>query len=401
MPEKLSNRVILHCDLNNFFASVETYFDPSLRDFPMAVCGSKEDRHGIVLAKNEKAKKYGVKTAEPIWMAKQKCPELLCVPPHYKWYSAFSNRVKEIYYEYTDLVEPFGIDECWLDVTGSGLLFGTGEEIAQILRKRIKREMGLTISVGVSFNKIFAKLGSDMKKPDAVTVISHENFKEKIWGLPADSIIGVGKSTMKALDKIGLLTLGDVAKSSPELLKAQIGKAGIDLWGHANGFSNSPVLREKEFPAAKSYSSGTTKSHNLKGAEEVKRTLIPLAENISRQMRRDRVMASTISLAVRDDNLVRTERRKKISQPTRLVESLVEAAMDLYYKNFAFIPELRSVTIGASDLVDDSLCSQLSFFTDKEKEEKMEKLETQIEAIRKKYGNNSIIRGMEKRENII
>ena len=398
MPEKLSNRVILHCDLNNFFASVETYFDPSLKEHPMAVCGSEEERHGIILAKNDKAKAYDVKTAEPIWQAKQKCPSLVCVPPHYKWYSAFSKRVKEIYYEYTDLVEPFGIDECWLDVTGSALLFGTGEEIANILRERIKREMGLTISVGVSFNKIFAKLGSDMKKPDAVTVINQENFRDKVWPLPADSLIGVGKSTKKTLDKLGLYTLGDVANSSPALIERHLGKSGISLWRHSNGFSSSPVLSENEFPAAKSYSHGTTKSYNLKSAEEVRSTLIPLAESISRQMRRDKVLATTVSLSVRDDNLVRTERRKKISQPTRLTETLVNAAMELYYKNFAFMPELRSVTIGASDLVDDSLSSQMSLFTDTEREEKLEKLESQLDSIRKKYGRASVVRGMTKKD---
>lgn len=395
MYGKLSDRVILHCDLNNFFASVETYFDPALSDFPMAVCGSREERHGIVLAKNEKAKKSGVKTAETIWQAKQKCPELLCVPPHYKWYCAFSKRVREIYCEYTDMVEPFGIDECWLDVTGSGLLFGTGEEIADTLRKRIKREMGLTISVGVSFNKVFAKLGSDMKKPDAVTVISHENFKEKIWCLPPDSIIGVGKSTMTVLNKLGLLTLGDVALCPPELLIKHLGKQGLEIWQSANGFEHSGVISENEAPAAKSYSNGTTPGSNIKGAEEVKRTLIPLAENISRQMRRDGVIASTVSLSVRDINLVRTERQKKLSEPTRLADSLVSAAMELYFGNFSSMPELRSVTICASNLINDGVCSQMSLFSDVEKEEKAERLEAQIEAIRKKYGKASIKRGFD------
>lgn len=394
MSEKLSDRVILHCDLNNFFASVETYFDPSLKDVPMAVCGSKEDRHGIILAKNDKAKKFGVKTAEPIWQAKNKCPDLVCIPPHYKWYAAFSKRVKEIYYDYTDLVEPFGIDECWLDVTGSGLLFGTGEEIANILRERVKREMGLTISVGVSFNKIFAKLGSDMKKPDAVTVISQENFREKIWRLPADSIIGVGKSTNVVLEKLGLHTLGDVANCPPELIEKHLGKSGISLWRHANGLSNSPVVCESDFPAAKSYSHGTTPRENMRGAEEVRSTLIHLAESISRQMRRDKVVASTVSISIRDENLKRTERRKKLSQPTRLVEPLVSAAMDLYYKNFSSLSEIRSVTIGASDLIDDSLSSQLNLFADTQKEEKMEKLESSIEKIRNKFGNASIKRGL-------
>lgn len=394
MTEKLSDRVILHCDLNNFFASVETYFDPSLKNFPMAVCGSRAERHGIVLAKNEKAKKYGVKTAEAIWQAKQKCPELLCIPPHYKWYSAFSKRVKDIYYDYTDLVEPFGIDECWLDVTGSNLLFGTGEQIAQILRARVKREMGLTISVGVSFNKVFAKLGSDMKKPDAVTVITQDDFRDKIWGLPSDSMIGVGRSTVSVLERLGLSTLGDIARCSPQLLESKLGKSGASLWLCANGYDNSPVVCESDSPAAKSYSSGITQSRNIRGADEVKSTLIPLAENISRQMRRDGVLGNTVSLSIRNSDLTRTERRKKLSQPTRLVEVLVSSAMELYYKNFADTAEIHSVTIGISDVVDESLCSQMSFFSDTEKEKKMERLDTQIEVIRKKYGKTSISRGI-------
>ena len=387
-----SNRVILHCDLNNFFASVESYFDPSLKDVPMAVCGSTKERHGIVLAKNELAKKFAVKTAEPIWQAKRKCSDLVCVPPHYKWYDIFSKRAREIYMQYTDLVEPFGIDECWLDVTGSALLFGSGEEIAENIRKEIKHQLGVTISVGVSFNKVFAKLGSDLKKPDAVTVINQQNFKNIVWPLPPDALIGVGRSSMKILTKMGIKTIGEVANCSLHTIESQLGKGGLELWQNANGYHNSPVISLKSMPAAKSYSRGVTQAQNLLTEEDVKRTLIPLAESISKQMRRDRVLASTVAISVRDENLITTDRQKRLECPSRVVDTLVRTAMELYRENYKDVGEIRSVTIHATNLVDDSICDQFSLFTDTDRNEKMEIIDSQIDMIRQKYGKNAIKR---------
>ena len=214
----MSERVILHCDLNNFYASVECLFRPELKNVPMAVCGSTQERHGIVLAKNEKAKKFGVKTAEAVWQAQMKCPELITVEPNFSRYMEYSSKVRAIYEQYTDLVEPFGMDECWLDVTGSVFLYGSGEKIAYEIKERIKKEIGLTISVGVSFNKVFAKLGSDLKKPDAVTVISKAEFKKIVWPLRAEEMIGVGPSTKRRLNSVGIYTLGDVASCDKNFL---------------------------------------------------------------------------------------------------------------------------------------------------------------------------------------
>ena len=257
-------RIILHCDLNNFFASVTLLENQTLINLPVAICGSKAERHGIVLAKNEIAKKYGVKTAEAIWQAKQKCPDLITLPPDYEKYEQYSLRAREIYARYTDKIEPFGIDECWLDVTGSTMLFGSGEEIAHKIRKDIKRELGITISVGVSFNKVFAKLGSDMKKPDAVTVISPEDFKEKIYSLPASDLLFAGRKTAEKLNSIGVFTIGDLTLMPDETLIRVLGKNGADLKRYALGLDNSPVADMNAKTTPKSIGKSITGAEDFK-----------------------------------------------------------------------------------------------------------------------------------------
>ena len=229
----MADRIILHCDFNNFFASVSLLSNPTLKNLPVAICGDKENRHGIVLAKNEIAKKFGVKTAEPIFEAKAKCPELITLPPMYSEYEKFSKMGLKIYSRYTDMIEPFSIDECWLDATGSTVLFGNGEQIAEKIRNDIKRELGITVSIGVSFNKVFAKLASDMKKPDAVTVISRENFKDKIWPLPISDMLFVGKRTCEKLKSSGINTIGDLTFCDDLTLKRMLGKNGIELKKYA------------------------------------------------------------------------------------------------------------------------------------------------------------------------
>ncbi len=228
-------RSILHCDMNNFYASVECMLDPALKKYPIAVCGSVEERHGIVLAKNYKAKAFDVKTGDAVWQAKQKCKDLVVVPPHYEEYIKYSKLARSVYERYTDQVEPYGMDECWLDISGTESLFGSPEKVANEIRETMKFELGLTISVGVSFNKIFAKLGSDMKKPDAVTVIPKDTFKEKIWGLPAADLLGVGRATQRVLDSYCIRTIGDLANTDPEFLRRRLGKNGVVLWNYANG----------------------------------------------------------------------------------------------------------------------------------------------------------------------
>ena len=274
-------RIILHCDLNNFFASVSLLYNQTLYNSPVAVCGDKEQRHGIVLAKNEIAKSFGVKTAEAIWEAKSKCPDLIILPPIYDKYEEFSKKAQEIYLRYTDKLEPFGIDECWLDVTGSTLLFGSGEDIANKIREEIKAELGITVSVGVSFNKVFAKLGSDMKKPDGITVISPENFRDKVWPLPVGDLLFVGGKTVQKLNSSGIFTIGDIANCEEDMLVRLFGKNGADLRRSALGEDNSPVKDIKDTQKPKSIGRSVTLSHDFTTTDEVWQTFITLAEDIS------------------------------------------------------------------------------------------------------------------------
>jgi len=266
-------RTILHCDMNNFYASVECMLNMKLKDKPVAVGGDVENRHGIILAKNYHAKKYGIQTGEALWQAQQKCRDLIIVPPHYEEYLKYSKLAREIYAQYTDQIEPYGMDECWLDVSGSRNISGSGEEIANKLRKQMYFELGLTISVGVSFNKIFAKLGSDMKKPDATTVIPEDTFREKIWHLPASDMLGVGRATEKVLNSYCINTIGDLAHAPRELLKRRLGKCGEMIIDYANGLDHSRVAPfDYELPI-KSVGHGITTKEDLESPPMKSQTL--------------------------------------------------------------------------------------------------------------------------------
>lgn len=389
----MSERVILHCDLNNFFASVETLYKPELKNVPMAVCGSTEERHGIVLAKNEKAKKYGIKTAEAVWQALSKCPSLVCVPPNHDRYMYHSKIVREIYEKYTDMVEPFGIDECWLDVTGSTHLFGSGEKIAHEIRRRVKKETGLTISVGVSFNKIFAKLGSDLKKPDAVTVIPKESFKEQIWHLPCEDMFGIGRATKEKLNNLGIITIGDVANADEELMRIVFGKVGSYLIRDASGLDMSPVLKKGQMPPAKSYGKSVTCLRDLVNERDVSSVFLYLSEKISSLLRENDCFASVIQITVRDDGLVTREKQMSLVQPTRIVEMIYSTAMTLFHECWSWCRNIRSLGIRACDLVGKDGNFQYSLLYSPQRYEKFERLEEKIELIKKKYGEDAIFRG--------
>ena len=257
------SRVILHCDANSFYASVEMLYDPTIRDKPVAVGGSVEQRHGIILTKNQKAKACGIKTGEAIWQAKQKCPELVCVPPDYPLYVRFSKKMRRLYEQYSDRVESFGLDEAWIDLTNPGVTIADGERIAHEIRERVKGELGITVSVGVSFNKIFAKLGSDMKKPDAVTVIPPEDFCDRIWHLPAGELLYVGPSTRRKLARMNVRTIGDLARLETEVVQYCLGKNGLLLKAYANGLDESPVMPVDFRAAIKSVGNSTTPPHDL------------------------------------------------------------------------------------------------------------------------------------------
>ena len=390
----MKDRVILHCDLNCFYASVELLDYPALRDVPVAVCGDPKSRHGIILAKNEAAKQLGVKTAETIWQAKQKAPHLITLPPHHKLYAQYSRRVNEIYGHYTDLVEPFGIDESWLDITGSMHLFGNDPKaIADELRERIKAELGLTISVGVSFNKVFAKLGSDYKKPDATTVISRENWQDIIRPLPVSDMLGVGKAAKKLLHQYGIDTLGQLADCEREMLETLMGKLGGQLHDYANGLDNSPVRPQHVHEQVKSVGNGTTFPKNLTHLDEVRRGLILLSDSVASRLRHQGLYCSGVSVTVRYADFKQFSRQMRLPSPTHLMKDIAEAAWQLTEQSWHAPDPIRALTVTALYITDSAESYEqvdLLGGTVAQRNEKQEKLEGVLDAIRDKYGKSAI-----------
>ena len=397
---KTEERVILHCDLNNFFASVSLLFNPTLRSVPVAVCGDKEQRHGIVLAKNEAAKRCGVKTAEAIFEAKAKCPELVILPPMMDKYKEYSEKAHRIYEEYTDMIEPFGIDECWLDVTGSRLLFGSGEEIADKIRREIKQKLGITVSVGVSFNKVFAKLGSDMKKPDGITVISRENFREKIWRLPISDLLFVGRKTTDKLRSCGICTIGDAAVCSDEMLERLLGKNGLELKRYALGEDNSPVSRQHEKATPKSIGRSVTRQQDFKTPDEIWGMFLSLAREISDSLREQGLYAGGVQVHIRNAALSVKEFSRSYPDSVNGAKIIAERGMELLNEHFGFTEPLRSVGLRAINLRGYQTAIQEDIFGDSEKRETEEKIESSIYELRKKFGSTSITRAAEDKKRI-
>lgn len=387
----MENRVILHCDLNNYFASVESIGHPEVRQIPMAVCGSVEDRHGIVLAKNEPAKAAGIRTAMTVGEAQRLCPRLVTVPPHYDKYMAYSRKVQAIYARYTDRIEPFGIDECWLDVTGSRLLFGNGEEIAQRLRREVREQLDLTISVGVSFCKVMAKLGSDMKKPDAVTVIRRRDLPAKVWGLPVEDLFGIGRHTRERLNDLGIYTIGQLAATDPSVMKSRFGKNGLQLWQFANGLEYSPVRRFGESDPPKSISRSTTCRVDLEQEDQIRQVLVGLAESVSAGLRKEGFYAGRIDLYFRYTDLSWYSRQMHLEIPTRLTKSMVNTAMELLREHWNGSP-LRSVGIGAGCLLPQTAPLQTGLFFNWERLERRERLEAKVDELRNTMGQQAVVR---------
>ena len=383
------DRTILHCDCNGFYASCECALNPELKNVPMAVGGNEENRHGIILAKNELAKKYNIKTAETIWQAKKKCPDLVIVPPHHDLYEKYSKKVNDIYKEYTDLVEPFGIDESWLDVTGSHALFGDGKTIADILRARIKEELGITISVGVSFNKVFAKLGSDYKKPDATTVITKENFKEIVYPLSVDNLLFAGKKTVVQLDKLNIKTIGDLANANREQIQKLLGINGEMLITYARGEDESSVKPYDEDKELKSIGNGITFRHDLSGEEQIKQGIHILSESVSSRMKRHKVKCTTIRIQIKGTDFKTVSRQRAIETPTNLEKNLRDISYELLCEIWDINKPIRALTITGANLISDNAGEQMTFF-EEESLEKRENLENTIKDLRKKYGFNSV-----------
>ncbi|MBR5312539.1 MAG: DNA polymerase IV [Clostridia bacterium] len=386
----METRTILHADLNNFYASVECMLNPELRSKPVAVCGRVEERHGIVLAKNYIAKAYGVKTGESVLEARFKCPDLVMVPPHYREYMKYSRLVREIYMDYTDLVEPYGMDENWLDVTGSTHLFGDGETIANTIRERVKFELGLTVSVGVSFNKIFAKLGSDMKKPDAVTCITPENFCNKIWGLPAEEMLGVGRSASRELKRFGIHTIGQLAQADERLLSLRFGINGLRMKQFANGEDTSKVMPSDYHFPVKSVGNGTTFLTDLHTEAEVKPMILALADNVAARLRSAHKKARGIALMVRCNDLSWREWQEKLDHPSQNAGELAGHAFAVFQQNYPWVKPLRAMAVRAIRLEDEDVTEQLSIFRDGECLRKMESVDRTVDEIRSRFGQYAI-----------
>ena len=391
------SRVILHCDLNSFFASVELLSHPELKDLPVAVCGDPASRKGIILAKNEAAKAFGVKTAETIWQARQKCPDLVLLPPHHDRYREYSHLINTIYGQYTDLVEPFGIDESWLDITGSMHLFGGDPRaIADGIRHRIRRELGLTLSVGVSFNKVFAKLGSDYKKPDATTVIPPEGWQEIVWPLPLGAMLFAGPAAQRILGQYGIRTIGQLAAADSALLEGLLGKLGHQLWSCANGLEDSPVRPQHLQEPVKSVGNSSTFPENLTSREQIRRGAALLCDSVAARLRQQGLYCRTVQVGLRDPAFHNVSRQQRLPHSTHLMRELLEAAMALIDQIWHAPSPVRLISVTALDLTDSwETYEQEDLFSPAAPAEdrKRERLEQTMDAIRRRYGSGAITYG--------
>ena len=397
-------RVIFHCDLNSFYASVELLAHPELVHLPVAVCGDPASRHGIILAKNEHAKAFDVKTAETIWSARRKCPDLVLLPASRGKYSHYSKLVNQLYAEFTDLVEPFGIDESWLDVTGSLHLFGgDAKALADRLRHEVQQRFGLTISVGVSYNKVFAKLGSDYKKPDATTVILPADVARIVHPLPVTDLLFVGKSTAKLLETYGVKTIGDLAAFERDALVALLGKAGDLLHRYAAGLDTAPVAPYGQYTPPKSVGNGLTFKRNLLGREDVLTAVMMLAEQVAMRLRKHHLKCTTLSVQIKSPEFRVISRQSPCPMPTYLARELfpqalaiIEAAWDLAYP-------IRALTLTAQNLVpEDEAADQFDLLATRPtaRRQKLENLEKTIDNLRSKYGKSVVTFGSAVRDEI-
>ena len=390
----MTQRTILHADINNCYASIEILHHPKLRGHPVAVGGSVEQRHGIILAKNYEAKAYGVQVGQALWQATQKCPRLIILPPDYDKYLRFSRMFRNILMDYSCEVEPFGIDESWADVTGVIWRYGSGEAVADDIRERVKRELGVTVSVGVSYNKIFAKLGSDIKKPDATTVITKENYKDIVWPLPAADLLGVGRATRKKLSGYGIDTIGDIANTDVKLIQSWLGKWGLFLHAYANGMDYSEVKSVSHETAVKSVGNSTTCPRDLENEQDAYIVFLNLAESVSERMRDLGLMAKTVQISTRTNDLKWSERQMALANPSMISSELAETAMELLRKNYNWEKPLRSIGIRGTNLVPIDDMKQMSLWDDEIKRERMERLEYSIDEIRRRFGRGTITRAL-------
>ena len=393
----MGDRVILHCDLNCFFASVELLDKPALWEVPVAVCGDPKSRHGIILAKNEPAKRRGVKTAETIWQARKKCPGLVLLPPHHELYREYSRRVNEIYDRFTDLVEPFGIDESWLDVTGSLHLFGgDAKALADRIRATVRAETGLTLSVGVSFNKVFAKLGSDYKKPDATTVIARGNWRDIVFPLPVGDLLFVGRSAQELLGRYGVRTIGELSKCSEEMLETLMGKMGSQLYRYANGLDDSPVRGAADREPIKSVGNSTTFRRDLTRWDEVQSGISLLSDSVAMRLRRYGLYCGGVQVGIKNSRFQVFSRQTTLDHSTHLMREINDAALRLAKDLWKAPDPIRLLSVTALHLTEEAQSyRQLDLLdTDDTQQEKQEAVESAMDTLRKKFGRGVISYGV-------
>ena len=387
-------RVILHCDANSYYASVECLYTPAIRDKPVAVCGDPDARHGIILTKNPIAKSFGVRTGEAIWQAREKCPELVCVKPDYPLYVRFSGRMRRIYEQYSCRVESFGLDEAWVDLSNPGFTIADGARVADEIRCRVREELGITVSVGVANNKIFAKLGSDMKKPDAVTVIPARGFEAAVWSLPAQELLYVGPATRRKLADLGVMTIGDLALCDDAVLARRLGKNGLTLKRYACGEDRSPVMPIDHRAAVKSVSNSTTPPHDLTCEDDARCIYYLLAESVAARLREGGLRARCISISARSAQLITRSAQLTLSRPTNLTDDLASAALALFGQQFSRGFPYRSVGLTCSMLSPDDEPIQLDFMGDENRRMHAEQLERAIDGLRRRFGHQIVQRGV-------
>ena len=390
----MMDRVILHCDANSYYASVECLYTPSIRNLPVAVSGDPQARHGIILTKNQLAKSYGVRTGEAIWQAREKCPHLVCVPPDYPLYVRFSRRMRRLYEQYSDRVESFGLDEAWIDLSNPGFTFADGVRIADEIRNRVREELGITVSVGVADNKIFSKLGSDLKKPDAVTAIPPQGFEQIVWPLPVQELLYVGPSTRRRLADLNVHTIGDLALCDERVLLRKLGKNGATLKRYANGQDRSPVMPVDHCAAVKSIGNSTTPPHDLICMDDARCIFYLLAESVAARLREGGFRARCVGIHARTTSLVTHSAQLTLEHPTHLTDEIATAALSLFADRFAHSFPYRSVGLCCSMLSPDDEPVQLDFMGEASRRLNAEQLERAIDGLRRRFGHQIVQRGV-------
>ena len=382
-------RIIIHSDMNSCYASIECSLNPELKGKPVAVGGSVEDRHGIILAKTAEAKKFGVVTGEAIWQAQRKCPDLIIVPPHFDIYAKYSALARDIYRRYTDRIEPMGLDEAWCDITGSILLFGSVQNITDGIREAFKNELGITVSIGVSYNKIFAKLGSDIAGIDEVVTITKENYKNVVWPLKVSSIMGVGKNTEKKLKSYGIHTVGDLAKTDSEWLRLVFGVVGDDLWRYANGYDNSRVMPDNYKREVKSIGHGVTCREDLTNDEDVWLAFLKLSQDVSKRLKGEELMATAVQIAVRDTQLMTKQYQCEAGYPTQSAMDIAKTALKLFKENYQWLNNVRALSVRAINLCDENAPLQLDLSGEYLQHDRQKLIDDTVLNLREKFGHTA------------